>query len=190
MKFSILCLTGAVLALSASAALAQAPAATRGPGGAEIHPVGDWSVRCTPNPSPSPCDMYEELDNRNTRERVLSVSIAFVPSLDRNGIRIAVPLGLDLASGLVIQTDTFTSPALHYRRCDREGCYVEMPMDAGSIASLSKSGPAAKIHIVADGGKKFDFNFSLNGFAGAYDQMSSLAKQKATKVPPQAPAQQ
>ena len=100
--------------------------------------------------------MYEELDDKNSHQRVLSLSLAYIPRMDRHAIQISVPLGVALQNGLVIQTDNFTSTALHFRRCDRQGCYVEMVLDNASIDSLSKSGPDGKIKIVADGGKPFD----------------------------------
>jgi len=168
---------GAARAQDASAA----PAAQPRP---EIKAIGDWSVRCFPVESPSPCDMYEELDDKNSHQRVLSVSIAYVPSADRHAIQIVVPLGVSIPKGLVIQTDNFTSPVLHYRRCDRAGCYVEMMLPNESINSLSHSGPDAKIKIVADSGKPFDLTFSLNGFTAARDAMAEQAKQKAKAPPP------
>jgi invasion protein IalB len=184
----LLC-AAAGLAFSAGGAMAQAaasaPAAPARPAAPEVKMVGDWAVRCFPINSPSPCDMYQELADKDTRQRVLAISVAYVPSLDRNGIIISVPLEVSIPKGLVIQTDNFTSPALKYRRCDRNGCYVEMPMDAASIASLSKSGPNANIKISADGGKEFSLKFSLNGFASGYDQMVQLAKEKAKPLPKQ-----
>lgn len=110
-------------------ALAQTPAAPQS--GApltptDVKPVGDWTVRCFPVASTSPCDMYEELDDKNSRQRVLGVSIAYVPSSDRHVAQIAVPLGVAIGSGAVIKTDSYTSPKMPFRRCDREGCYVEL----------------------------------------------------------------
>jgi invasion protein IalB len=180
---------GALAVLAAAPALAQdaaqAPAAQQRP---DIKSIGDWSVRCFPVQSPSPCDMYFEADDKNTRQRVVSVSIAYVPSVDRHAIQVVVPLGVAIPKGLVIQTDSFTSPELHYRRCDRAGCYVEMMLPNDSIASLSKSGPEAKIKIVADSGKPFDLRFSLNGFTAAHDSMVQQAKDKAKAPKAAAPA--
>jgi invasion protein IalB len=185
----LLCGAAAGLVLCSGAALAQPapPAAPRAP---EVKEVGDWSVRCFPVDSPSPCDMYEELDDKNSRQRVLAVSLAYIPKVDRHAIQIAVPLGVALGKGLQIQTDSFTSAVLRYRRCDRQGCYVEMGLDNNSVQQLAKSGPNAKVKIFADGGKPFDLRFSLNGFAAAHDSMSSLAKEKAKepKADPNAPA--
>lgn len=169
------------LVLGAGQAMAQTQAQTPPPQ-PDVKMVGDWAVRCFPVSSPSPCDMYQELGDKNTHQRILSISIAYVPSVDRNGIVISVPLEVSIPKGLVIQTDNFTSPTLKYRRCDRSGCYVEMPMDAASIASLSKSGPDAHIKIAADSGKEFNLTFSLNGFSSAYDQMVKLNKEKAKPI--------
>ena len=36
---------------------------------------------------------------------------------------------------------------------------------------LAKSGPDAKVNIVADNGKTYALNFSLKGFAAAHDDM-------------------
>jgi invasion protein IalB len=113
---------------------------------------------------------------------VLSLSIAYVPSLDRHALQVTVPLEISIPKGLTIQTDSYTSPVLKYRRCDRNGCYVEMAVDNGLIESLGKSGPAGKINIVADSGKSYALNFSLKGFAQAHDDMASQARAKAKAV--------
>ena len=57
-----------------------------------------------------------------------------------------------------------------------------MAVDNALIESLSKSGPAAKVNIVADSGKAYAMNFSLKGFAAAHDDMVSQARAKAKPV--------
>src|ERR1700760_1567597 len=74
------------LTLVAGAALAQAPA-TEAPGRPDVKTVGDWTVRCFPIQSPSPCDIFQEQDYQKTGQRVLSVSIAYVPSMDKHAIQ-------------------------------------------------------------------------------------------------------
>jgi invasion protein IalB len=169
--------------LACAAALAQpAPDAPAAPGRPDVKTVGDWFVRCFPVQSPSPCDIFEELDDQRTRQRVLSLSVAYVPSLDRHALQITVPLEISIPRGITIQTDSYSSPVLRYRRCDRNGCYVEMAVDNGMIDALNKSGPAAKINIVADNGKAYALNFSLKGFAAAHDDMVAQARAKAKAV--------
>ena len=180
--------------LASGAALAQqapapdaAPAAA--PGRPEVKTVGDWFVRCFPVQSPSPCDMFQELDNQRTGQRVVSLSFAFYPSLNRHALVIAVPLEVSIPKGLKLQTSTYTSPTLKYRRCDRNGCYVEMAVENGVIESLAaSSGDAGKIAIAADNGKVYNLNFSLKGFAAAHDDMVSQARAKAKTPATPAPA--
>jgi invasion protein IalB len=134
--------------------------------------------------------MFQEQDSQQTRQRVLSLSIAFVPSLDRHALQISVPLDIAIPKGVTVQTDSYTSPVLKYRRCDRNGCYVEQAVDNGLIESLAKGAAAGKVNIVADNGKAYTLNFSLKGFAAAHDDMVSQARAKAKAVEktPAAPA--
>jgi invasion protein IalB len=196
MKHILLSVFASIL-FASGAALAQqaAPAAdAASPGRPEVHAVEDWFVRCFPVESPSPCDMFQEEDSQQTRQRILSLSIAYVPSLDRHALQITVPLEMSIPKGLTIRTDSYTSPVLKYRRCDRNGCYVEMAVDNALVAALSKSGPAAKVNVVADNGKSYALAFSLKGFAAAHDEMVTKAKAKAKPIakteetPPPAPA--
>jgi invasion protein IalB len=156
----------------------------------ETKPFGDWTVRCYPVKSPSPCDMFELLANKQTQQRVLSVSIAYMPAGDRHVIQIAVPLGVSIQRGLILQSDTYTSPALHYRRCDRGGCYVEMLMQNDAVQALATAGGQAKVRVFAVTGKAFEIPFSLNGFSDAHGAMQDLARKKVagTATPPAAPA--
>lgn len=187
-------LIGAALGvlLVSGAALAQdaaAPAAAPPQGRPDVKAVGDWVVRCFPIASPSPCDIYQELNDQRTQQRVLSFSIAYVPSLDRHGIQITVPLEVSIPRGLVIETDSFKSGAMKYRMCDRTGCFVQMPIENTAINSIAKSGPDAKVRIFADSGKSYELKFSLKGFSAAHDSMVEQARAKAKNVPVQpAPA--
>ena len=172
--------------LSFGAAAQEAPAG--GASGApmtpnETKPFGDWTVRCFPVATPSPCDMFELLANKTTGERVMSVSIAYMPTGDKHVIQIAVPLGIAIQKGLILSTDSYVSPQLHYRRCDRGGCYVEMLIDSQTIGALAASTGSAKIKIVADGGKVFEIPFSLNGFSDAHGAMQDLARKKTAAKP-------
>jgi invasion protein IalB len=185
MRFSRL-LAGLIAAgaLQSTAALAQAaPAPQAPPTVTDNKQIGDWTVRCFSVSSASPCDMYVEYHADASQQRVLSVSIAYVPKDDRNVVDIAVPLGVRIATGVVIKTDSYTSPTLGFRRCDQAGCYVEGLMPNDMIASLAKSGPNASVNIVADDGKAFPIKLSLNGFAGAHDAMAQMAKTKAKDTP-------
>ena len=173
-------------ALSLAATAATAPVQP-----SETKTFADWTVRCFPVNSPSPCDMFEMLANKQTGERVMSLSLAYMPNGDRHVIQIAVPLGVSLTKGATIMADAYTSQALPYRRCDRGGCYVEMLLGADAVTALSSSNGAARIRIFADGGKAFEIPFSLKGFGDAHGAMVDLARKKVAgggKPAPAAPA--
>ena len=171
------------LLLSFGAAMAQQAGAPSDPGRPDVKPVGDWFVRCFPIESPSPCDMFQQLDSQTTKQRVLSISLAYVPSIDRHALQIMVPLEIAIPKGVTLQTDTFKSPVLKYRRCDRNGCYVEMPVENSFVESLSRSsGEGGKVNIVADTGKSYALNFFLKGFSAAHDDMVSQARAKAKAI--------
>jgi invasion protein IalB len=182
MKRILIGLVAGILLTSGAAMAQPAPAPEAAPGRPDVHGVEDWFVRCFPVQSPSPCDIFQEEEAPQTRQRVLSMSIAYVPSLDRHALQITVPLDISIPKGLTIKTDSYTSPVLRYRRCDRNGCYVEMAVDNGLVGALAKSGPAGKVNIVADNGKTYALNFSLKGFAAAHDEMVTKAKAKAKPV--------
>ena len=172
-------LTGLLAGLLLACGSAFAQQAPVSPGTPDIKTVGDWQVRCFPVNNPNPCDVYQELDNQSTRQRVLSLSLAYMPSADRHLMQISAPLEVAIQKGLTIQTDSFTSPVLKYRMCSREGCFVQFAPDSAMIEALTKSGPEAKINIVGDNGKTYSIRFSLKGFAAAHDDMVSQARVKA-----------
>jgi len=181
MKSLLLTAIAGVL-LAGGAAFAQPAADAAGPGRPDVKTVGDWVVRCFPIQSPSPCDMFQEEDSQASRQRVLAISLAYVPGMDRHALQVSVPLDIAIPRGLIIQTDSYTSPVLKYRRCDRNGCYVEMAVDSTLVQGLSKSGADGKINIVADNGKSYGLKFSLKGFTAAYDDMVSQARAKAKPI--------
>src|SRR5579872_4188999 len=136
------------IALAAGPAWAQSSApAAQPPAKPEQKQFDDWSVRCFPVQSPSPCDMFQEVANQQRNQRILAISIAYVPSMDRYALQVTVPLGVSIPKGLSLQTDSYTSPILRYRRCDRDGCYVETGVDKGLIEGIARSSPDAKAKV-------------------------------------------
>jgi invasion protein IalB len=164
----------------AAAAVAQdAPAAP--PPKPDVKTVEDWQVRCYPVQAVAPCDMLQEQGDPQTGRKSLSLSISYVPSMDRHAIIVSVPLDVSLAKGVVLQTDSYTSPTLKYRMCTREGCFVQAPVDNDLVASVAKSTGEGRVIVVGDDGKTYPIKFSLKGFAQAHDDMVAQAKAKATK---------
>ena len=178
-------LTSAVagLVFGSAAAFAQEAQAPAGPGRPDVKTVGDWMVRCFPVDNPNPCDMFQEQvrGDEQSRQRVLTFSLAFVPSMNRHILQITVPLDIAIQKGVTVQADTYTSPVMKYRMCNREGCFVQTAPDNAMVEALAKA-TNAKINIVADGGKSFALPLSLKGFSAAHDDMVVQARAKAKPV--------
>lgn len=146
--------------------------------------VGDWVVRCFNVKSMAPCDIFYALANSETKQPIVTISIAHFPARNQNAINIRVPLGMSIAKGVVIAASAYTSEKISYRRCNQNGCFVEGIVPNEVLNGLKKSGPEAKLKITPYGGKEAELPFSLKGFNGAYSKMVGLAKDKATDEPP------
>src|SRR5258706_16093856 len=98
--------------------------------------VGDWVVRCvlTSVKSPAPCEGLQSTVNKDTQQRISSLSIAYVPSRETYAVQIVVPTGVALAKGLTLAP---TLSAVKFTRCERDGCYVDMLIDNAAITSLT-----------------------------------------------------
>ncbi len=136
-------LIGAALGvlLASGAALAQEarPQRARGSSRCENH----WRLASSvafPITSPSPCDMLPGTGGSAHPPAHLSFSIAHVPSLNRDGIQIGVPLEVSIPRGLFIVAGNYTSPNLKFRYCDRNGCFVQVPLDTPAIARAQQGG--------------------------------------------------
>jgi invasion protein IalB len=156
-----------------------APAAAAAAATAAPKRFGEFVVRCAPVKSVAPCDLYEERGDKNSGQRVIGFSIGFMPSTSRYIMQVAVPLGVDVSKGVTITDGKYTSPMLPYRRCDRTGCFTEVAIDKSLIAAFTKMGADAKIKVIADGGKVYDFTFSFDGFGAAHDDMVAQNRAKA-----------
>ncbi|GEM_PF-2191471 len=147
-----------------------------------------WDVRCYPVQTPAPCDMWEAIAFKKGGQLAVSVSIVYVPSRDQHLLQFVVPLGIDLAQGAKLLTDSYTSEAWHFHHCDRIGCYV-IVAEGNPVVDALKGHDAMKVHVVQFHGKPVDLNVPLKGFDEAHASMVELAKQKASdKQPAAAPA--
>ena len=144
--------------------------------------VGDWIVRCFDVKSMAPCDIFYALANAETKQPIVTISIAHFPSRNQNAINIRVPLGMSIQKGVVIAASAYTSQKISYRRCNQNGCFVEGIVPNEVMSGLKKSGAAAKLKIAPYGGKDVELPFSLKGFNGAYNEMVELAKSKASSA--------
>jgi invasion protein IalB len=148
--------------------------------------VGDWVVRCIQNglKSPAPCEMLQVTVNNN-KQRVSSISIAYVPSRDSYALQLVVPIGVSLAKGVSLAAGDHSLNGMHFTRCERDGCYAEFISDQATINALQAVGKRTNVTVVGYGtDKTVPLPVSLNGFPEAIDRMKTYAKDKAVALPP------
>ena len=156
--------------------------------------IGDFAVRCFPVKSVAPCDMFEEQVNRDTGQRAVSFSLAFMPAGSRYILQLSVPLAISIEKGVVVAGASYTSPVLPYRRCDASACFVEAAIPKDMVDSFARLGSKSEIRVVPDGSdKSVALPFSFDGFTAALDEMMASNKAKATspdqlQAPAAAPA--
>jgi hypothetical protein len=92
-----------------------------------------------------------------------------------------------LSKGLQLGT---TLNGVKFNRCERDGCYVEMLIDANAINSLTAAGKSTTIKVSSYGpeSKEIPLPVSLTGFPEAMDRMKGLAKDRAIPLPANAAA--
>lgn len=156
----------------------QQPQANKPVQPSEVKEFGDWTVRCYPVKTASPCEMLELRVAKKSGQRVLGVLLAYVPARDAHIMQVSVPLGVALANGMVINSDTWKSGVMKFRRCDQMGCYVEAAIPNDIITQLGRA-TKAEAQIVSVDGKRYNLAFSLSGFDQAHQALVDLTKQKA-----------
>ncbi len=176
---------GAAPAARPAAGTAQQQTQTAPGAPTDTQSFGDWTVRCFPVKSPAPCDMIQVAINKDTKQRVTSVSFAYVPSHDDYATQIVVPLGISFARGLTLSAGTQKIEGLKFRRCAPDGCYVEVELGKGRVEGLAAGGNSGAIGFVLYHGEKpINLPMSFNGYAAGMSKLKELARQKAVTPAP------
>ena len=116
---------------------------------------------------------------KNSSQRVLSVSIAYSPRDDAYAAQFIVPWGVALDNGLTIEAGKYSAKGLAFRRCTVDGCYVEGRLDTATVTALSGQLAKATLKIVSYEGQPIDLPLSLKGFSAALEAMKAAARSKA-----------
>lgn len=168
----------ALLVLAAPPALA-APSL---PGGAsslnEVH--GDWAVGCAiqgqGDGAKLLCAASQRQVNKTNQQQVLAIELT--PSADAAKGVLALPLGLDLAKGAVLQVDEGNSTPLQaFSTCVAGGCLVPLNFDAANLKFL-RAGKALNVYATTMGAKPIKFAISLKGLPAALDRVTALLQAK------------
>ncbi len=177
-------LVGAAALLTALAFEPAALHAQDAPAGSNITDTqskGSWLVRCY-RVGNLVCDLTQSAFMRGGNVRVASIAVGYIPTSNQFIGRFAVPLGVSFAQGLTIEIGAFRAPNLKYRRCERDGCYVEGVLPQALLDAMQTQGlDKGAMDIVSVDGRKFQVPISLNGFSDGLALLKEWAIQKAPK---------
>ncbi len=136
----------------------------------------DWELLC---PAPKPADKPPVCEIRTiikSKEgaRAGAVTVAANSDPAANPMPMVatalLPLGVELTMIPALKVGENDVLPLQFRRCVQRGCEAVALLDEAQLAGL-RAGTTAKVAAGMRGGKTAVFEFSLNGFAGAYDAM-------------------
>lgn len=155
----------------------------------DVQSFGDWTVRCFNVKAAAPCDMIQIAVNKEKKQRVTSVSLAYVPSRDNYAAQIIVPMGVSFQTGLTLAAGDKKIEGLKFRRCENDGCYVETGLAKNAVEQLQYGGNSGTITVALyRSNKAISLPLSMNGFVQAASKLKELARAKAVVTPPAAAA--
>jgi len=150
----------------------------------DTHVSGSWSVHCY-NGGAFTCDLSQASFLRARNLRIASIAIAYVPQSNAYIGRFVVPLGVSFDAGLALEIGTYHAANLKYRRCERDGCYVEGVLPPALVNALQTPDLAkGAMDVVLVDGRKFQIPIGLDGFTDGLALLKQWTVEKAPGAKP------
>ncbi|MFG6569898.1 MULTISPECIES: invasion associated locus B family protein [Sulfitobacter] len=149
----------------------------------------DWVIECfdpARTASMTTCQLYQRVAVGNG-QRIAAVVTAAFPSYDTVRLQIALPLGIDIKSGMKLRVDdieeTFT-----INRCTQQGCLVEISATDAFIDLLLAAEAISVAPFLPGQGREFAIPISVKGLTKAIQELRINTEQNAREslAPPEA----
>tara|TARA_R110002012_G_scaffold47399_1_gene124197 strand:- start:2210 stop:2974 length:765 start_codon:yes stop_codon:yes gene_type:complete len=135
----------------------------------------DWVVECfEPNDLGQECQIYQRLLINGGSAIAMVATMAYDPSDASLLMQFALPLGINIENGVVINIDEDIELSVPISRCTKQGCIFEGVATPGLRDALIE-GKTASITVVDPTSQPFVIPLSLSGFGDALDQIQSEA---------------
>ena len=139
---------------------------------------GDWVVRCvSPEAAEGQpasgrvCEMTQELQQQQTGQRVLALSVQKAESSGR--LTVVAPFGLLLSEGVKLSVGEMPLVALGFTTCLQAGCIAVSNLEAAAIDTLA-AGDQVVVEMTDTNDQPLKLNVSLRGFTAAWNKLASL----------------
>jgi invasion protein IalB len=166
-----------------NAPVAGAPPAGQAPPAAEtVATHGAWQIQCTTLPANAgemagkkSCGMVQLTHAEKNEKVMLSLIVQKAKQGDKEQttMRMMVPIGVYLPTGVALEIDGAAVGRAPFVRCRPQICEAFAEVSAESLAKLKK-GTAANFIIYQAPGLGIPMKISLDGFSAALDSLSSL----------------
>lgn len=157
--------------LAAPAAAQQQSDTAAQPGDAQT-PAKPWVVNCSNQAGADlTCVMSQTLMMAETRQRVLSASIVKVSDTGEVVMRLALPHGVHLPSGVRLRIDDGPETTYPIEVADQNGSYARIVLDRPLLDAMLH-GSAIRVSLtVPSADKGLELQLSLIGFTAALDTL-------------------
>ena len=169
---------GSLMAIGATAALAQAPVPKKGDLPVNKrwqHAVGDWIVICAEGQEGrKACAMSQTLSNAKTRQTLAAMAISRDAS-GKSSATVTVPTGVLVNAGLRAGVNQQSSFDVPFQTCVAQGCVAQFEISSQLLKQISQ---ADKFSVAARTVQQqpLTIEFSLRGFAKAHQILAQEAK--------------
>lgn len=125
----------------------------------------DWRVACV-DQSAKNCSAYQELYRRDNGKVVMRIEVQH--GADRAAMTLLLPLGVQLAHGVVVQVDDQApSSPYPFTACLEQGCVAPVALDAATLRA-ARRGRLINVTVVSLRGDSISFALPLRGFDAAF----------------------
>lgn len=128
--------------------------------------IGDWSLICEPQSSPSPktCAISQSVVDRSA-DLSVTVILGFDP-MSAAFLRIIAPPSIELSRGIIVSGNGEQLLTLKVRRCNNLGCIAEHTLSPGELISIAdRPIGAIVVHANETDGFSLPVDFSKLGEA-------------------------
>ncbi len=129
---------------------------------------GEWIVNCQVVNNAKICRFsQQQFGSNNSNQRLLAIEFS-VDQPDAAQGSIAMPFGLNFASGVVMSIDEVAQgQSLSFTTCYPIGCLVPLQLDKATLDKLKTGKVLSLDAVAAETGQPVNFKISLNGFESA-----------------------
>jgi invasion protein IalB len=162
----------AALPAGAQEGLPEAESAATGPGSVVRNTYGAWQVSCRtpPGAKEEKCALVQSVTAEDRPNVGLTAVVYKAIGEDKRLLRVVVPLGVLLPTGLGLKIDDKDVGNAPFLKCSKRGCIAEVVLEEDIVKKL-KTGKNAMFIIFDTPEAGIGIPLSLQGFGDALDSL-------------------